>query len=171
MPDGFRPVFVFFLLLIAASGATIACASGRFDHPALVAGQAPSAELVILRKNELAGGAYALTIELNGYKLVKLRTGRYAEFQVAPGRYELYFAGFQAVPSAILSDLSLAPGSRTYVILGQRDIAWGTSVNVNVSAPGGSSVGVTAIPIMGFHVLPEEQAWKLIESYQLVGVD
>lgn len=167
MPEKCQHVSLLSVVLIAASSGAISCASGRFDHPSLVAGETPSAELVVLRRSELAAGAFALTLELDGEKLVKLRTGRYAEFRLAPGTYQLHFDGFQAIPPATLDGLQLAAGTRTFVMFGQGEIVWGGSVGVSTSGP--PTAGVTATPIMGLQVMPEERARSLMRSYEPVG--
>jgi len=148
-----RHVALLPVLVICASGIAIGCASGRINHFSLAADGAPSAELILLRRSgELAGACCALTLELNGAKLVKLRTGTYAEFPLAPGAYQLYFGGFEAVPSATLNDLELAAGTRTYVMFGAG--RWFNNV-----------IGAS----WEFNVMPEEHARELMQSYKRVG--
>ena len=154
------------ILSLSASSIVIGCASGRFNHPSLAARQAPSAELILLRRSELAGGAFAFTVELNGEKLAKLRTGTYAEFRLVPGAYQLHFDGFQAIPPATFDNLKLAAGTRTYVMFGQYDIAWGAHASFSTAGP--SSSGITATPLMGFNVMPDEPALELMRSYKQV---
>ena len=103
------------------------CASGVYRHPLLVSGDEPSAELVVLRKDEMWGAAVALLVRLDGEKLVKLRTGRYAEFRIQPDVYRLSMdpGNFSVVPAAVLDPLRLELRTRTYVLLGKHHIAWG----------------------------------------------
>ncbi len=146
------------ILVISASGFAFGCASGRFNHFSLVTDGAPSAELVLLRRSELVLAAFALTLELNRAKLVKLRTGTYAEFRLAPGTYQLHFGGFEAVPPATLNDLELAAGTRTYVMFGQHDLAREGSV-------------LFWGPTLEFNVMTEEHAREFMRSYKRVGAE
>ena len=147
-----RLVALLSILVIFASGIAFGCASGRFNHFSLAADGAPSAELVLLRRSELAGAAFALTLQLNNAKLVKLRTGTYAEFHLTPGTYQLHFGRFEALPSATLNDLELAAGTRTYVMFGA-----------------GRWFNYVFGPTLGFNVIPEEHARELMQSYKRVG--
>ncbi len=159
-----------FLTLLACGA--LACASGRFQHPALVEATAPeesSAELVLIRMSELAGGAFAMTLRLEGEKLAKLRTGRYVDFRLQPGTYTLSMDPFQNIGGTELHGLELAPGTKTYVLLGSSDIAWGYSVSVSTSAP--PSAGVSALPIFGLQIIGEETAKQLMSEYEAVGAD
>ena len=159
MPERCRSALFLSLLACVA----LACASGRFQHPALVEATAPegsSAELVLIRMSELAGGAFAMTLRLEGEKLAKPRTGRYVDFRLQPGTYALSMDPFQNIGGTELHGLELAPGTKTYVLLGSSDIAWGYSVSVSTSGP--PSTGVSALPIFGLHIIGEETAKQLM---------
>ena len=142
------------ILVISASGFAFGCASGRFNHFSLVTDGAPSAELVLLRRSELVLAAFALTLELNRAKLVKLRTGTYAEFRLAPGAYQLRFWDPKADRSVNVNDLELAAGTRTYVMFGA-----------------GRWFNYVFGPNWGFTVMPEERARELMRSYKRVGAE
>lgn len=157
-------------LLIALSGIAVSCASGTFEHPSLVWGEVPSAELVLVRESGLAMGAFALTVRLDGEKLVKLRSGRYAELRLVPGTYQLTLDDPQnllAVTIAQLDGVELAPGTRSYILLGKESTAW--SYGVSASTTGQSSVSIAPMPVMGLHPIPEEAARDLMRQYQAVG--
>ncbi len=165
--------------LLLACGA-LACASGRFQHPALVeatAGEESSAELVLIRMSELAGGAFAMTLRLEGEKLAKLRTGRYVDFRLQPGTYTLSMDPFQNIGGTELHGLELAPGTKTYVLLGSSDIVWGYGVSVsisggvNVPTSSASSASVSALPVFGLQIIGEETAKQLMSEYEAVGAD
>ena len=171
MPDRRRRAAhpLFRALLAAFACGALACASGIYQHSALVSGDEPAAELVLFRKSELAGSALALTIRLDGEKLAKLRTGRYAEFRVQPGNHQLTMddpGNLMRVDAAVLDGLQFEPGTRTYVLLSKHHFAWGAGASVSTS--GASSSYVSAQPIMGFRQIQEEEARQLISSYERV---
>lgn len=172
MPRSDRPVrllLAFLLLTLAGVG----CASGRFDHPALTSERGEgAAQLVIIRTKELAMGAFALTVRVNGDKLVALRTGRYATLWLKPGTYNLTLDkpnDFMGTVIARLDGLELAPASRTYIQLGAQAISW--SGSVGASSTGAVSSGVGAMPEMGFHRIGESTARRLMSEYEAVGAE
>jgi hypothetical protein len=152
------------------------CASGVYGHPALVPGDVPSAELVILRKSELALGAFALLIRLDGEKLVKLRTGRYAEFRVRPGVYRLSMDDPQnlaRVDVAALDQLHLGLEARTYILLSKHHISWGISGSAQFCEPepcaqANQPTRVSGRPIMGFQRISVEEARAMMSEYKRV---
>jgi hypothetical protein len=157
-------------LLITLSGIVVGCASGTFEHPSLVSGEVPSAELVLVRERGLAFVFDALTVRLDGEKLAKLRTGRYVAFRLAPGTYQLTLDEPQnpfTVTIAQLDDVELEPGTRSYILLGKVGTSWGGGVSA--SSTGQSSVSIGPAPVMGFQLIHEEVAQDLIREYQVVG--
>jgi sugar lactone lactonase YvrE len=157
-------------LAVAVSAIAVGCMSGTYQHPSLASGDGPASELVIIRESGLALGALALTVRANGEKLVKLRSGRYAELRMAPGTYRLTLDDPQnlaAVTIAQIDGVELAPGARSYILLGKRGTAWGGGVSASTS--GYSSVSVSPTPVMGFQPIPEEVAQDLMRQYEAVG--
>ena len=171
MPSPRGSVRTFFLLLALTGLVAIptGCASRRFDHPALAPGEETAASLVVIRRSEFAYSGGALTLRLDGEKLLKLRTGSYAEFQVRPGGYRMTLDDPQYINrrDAAVLDLELEAGSQTYVLLGQADIAW--SVSVSAASSGNVSLGGGATPIMGLTQIHEEPARQLMGQYELFG--
>lgn len=161
------------LLLVAAAVGVQACASGRYDHPALTSEPGEgAAELVILRKDELAMGAFALTVRADDEKLVALRPGRYAVLRLKPGTYRLTVDkpnDFMGAIIARMDGLELAPGSRTYIQLSAQGVAWGAGMGA--STTGAVSSGVSATPDMGLHPIGEPTAKRLMKQYEAVGAD
>ncbi len=152
------------------------CASGVYRHPLLVSGDESSAELVILRKSELAASASALLVRLDGEKLVKLRTGRYAEFRVRPGVYGLSMddpTNLLRVDAAVLDQLRLEAQTRTYVLLSKHSESWGYSAGFCAPdpCPQARQPAVSVSFTFGFQLIPEEEAHALMSESKRVGSD
>ena len=150
------------------------CASGVYQHPLLVSADESSAELVVLRKDEMWGAAVALLVRLDGEKLVKLRTGRCAEFQILPDVYRLSMdepGNLLQVDAAVLDPLPLETKSRTYVLLSKHGVSMGYSVGVCVvgSCPQAHPPAVSGSVSFGFQFIPEEEAHVLMGEYERVG--
>jgi hypothetical protein len=131
---------------------------------------------VVLRKNEVWGSAVALLVRLEGEKLVKLRTGRYAEFRIQPDVYRLSMdkpGNPIQVDAAVFDPLRLEAQTRTYVLLSKYGESWGYGANFCVmgSCPGGSSSGASMSVTFGFQFIPEEEAYALMGEYTRVGYE
>jgi hypothetical protein len=150
------------------------CTSRVYGNPALVSGTVPSAELVVLRKKEFAASANALLVKLDGEKLVRLRTGRYAEFRIQPGVYQLTMANPGRLPFAPFDPLRLDAGTRTYVILGKQSESWGYSTHAEYCLAGSCpqtsqpSTSISVNFVFGFDLIPEKDAHALMDKYKRV---
>jgi hypothetical protein len=127
---GLRP-----LALIAAFALlSVGCASKKHAHDALARDGEGSAELIIIRVKHLMAGAVPVVLEMDGEKLVSLRTGRYARLRVEPGTHSIQMrepntsqrfpdsAGGAAVRSSTttaagISALLLKPGGTYFVLV------------------------------------------------------
>ena len=166
--------FVLFVTAVLAGQA--GCASGVYRHPLLVSGDESSAELVVLRKSEVWGGVLALLVRLDGEKLVKLRTGRYAEFRIQPDVYRLSMddpGNLLQVDAAVLDPLRLEAKTRTYVLLRKHSVSWGYSASACVvgTCPQVPHTAVSGSVTFGFQLIPEEEAHALIGDYKRVGYE
>ena len=168
------PVLAGFVLFVTAVVAGQAgCASGVYRHPGLVSGDESSAELVVLRKSEMWGGAIALLVRLDGEKLVKLRTGRYAEFRIKPDVYRLSMddpGNLLQVDAAAIDPLQLEAKTRTYVLLSKHGVSWGYSVGACVvgTCPQAQAPAVSGSVTFGFQFITEEEAQALMGEYERV---
>jgi hypothetical protein len=163
--------FVLFVTTVLA-GQT-GCASGVYQHPSLVSGDESRAELVVLRKDEMWGGAIALLVRLDGEKLAKLRTGRYAEFRIKPDVYRLSMdepGNLLQVDTAVIDPLPLEAKTRTYVLVSKHSVSWGYSVGACVvgTCPQTQAPAVSGSVTFGFQFIPEEEAQELMGEYERV---
>jgi hypothetical protein len=169
---------VLLVILIGLSLGVGGCVSGVYGHPALVSGDVPSAELVVLREKGMALGAFAVLVRLDGEKLGKLRAGRYAQFRVRPGVYQLTMDDPQnlaRIDAAVLDPLRLSADTRTYLLLGKHSESWGVSTQaqycVHGSCPqiGQPSTSVSVSFVFGFDLISEKEAQALMGEYKQVG--
>ncbi|UCF93533.1 MAG: hypothetical protein JSW39_05050 [Desulfobacterales bacterium] len=77
MPKSRFPVIMALLL--------VACAHGKTDHFPAGADPSNSAEVVVIRSDELFGWGFSLKVALDGTAIASLRSGDYIAFRVAPG--------------------------------------------------------------------------------------
>jgi hypothetical protein len=127
----------------------------------------------------VVGAAIALLVRLDGEKLVKLRTGRYAEFRVRPGVYRLSMddpSNLLRVDAAVLEQLQLEAQTRTYLLLSKHSASWGVSYSAQVCVTGncGTQAPQTAVSgsvTFGFHPISEDEAHALMRESKRIGRD
>jgi hypothetical protein len=140
------------------------CGSKLYAHSALAdSGSSEFAELTIIREKELAAGALALEVRIDGAPIAKLRTGRYAVVRLKPG---VYGEVFVKAPGLGLSDLDtdnwtagthnleMKAGERYYLLVESVGLA-----------------GLSSTPIFGVHTVEEGHARRLMAESELVGGD
>jgi len=172
-------LLVLFFILVGLWLGMGGCASGTYGHSSLVSGDGPSAELVVLRRRGFSLGAFALQVKLDGEKLAKLRSGRFAEFRVRPGVYRLTM-GSPGIPARVIcidfDTLQLDAGTRNYVLLGKQNESWRYSstpprycLSARCGRIGQSSKRKSVSFVFGFDRITEELAQALMGAYIRVG--
>ena len=63
----------------------IACAHGKTDHFPTVADTADTAQVFVIRDNNLMGWGFSLKVALDESIIARLRSGEYVSFYVKPG--------------------------------------------------------------------------------------
>jgi len=154
------------------------CASRIYAHSALVSGDSPSAELVVLREREFSLGTLALLVSLDEEKLARLRIGRFAEFRIQPGNYQLAIGNLGIpgrVKRVVFDPIQLAAGTRTYVIFGkQGELRWNDTKTTPYCLTGrcgriGKNLRSESITLVfGFDRLTEGEAKTLMTKYEPV---
>ena len=112
-------VFVLAVALVpvgsSCSTLSILFPSKVYEHPLVTVESPDSAEVFMIRPDELLGRWFRTTLVLGDDKLLKVRGGTYGRFHIVPGEYSLRMYIYGTLSAEM--HLRLGPGNTYYVVL------------------------------------------------------
>lgn len=77
------------LIMVLAALLLMACAHGKSEHFPTVDNPAESAEVYVIRNNNLFGWGFSLAVLLDDKEVARLRSGEHVAFYVSPGSHDV----------------------------------------------------------------------------------
>ena len=99
------------LILIITTFLLLACAHGKTDQFPIVADTADTAQVFVIRDDNLMGWGFSLKVVLDENIIARLRSGEYVSFRIKPGFHSL------GVSEPTLT-VPFAKGEKYYFLIG-----------------------------------------------------